>query len=375
MSKILSAVLFLFSAGPAFSFDLPAIGLSALKESGDAPVVVPAASRAASQYVWMSVRNNPSAKEAQADDWGARIETRVRETFAGSFEVNLRTDSDYGWASIRRTGSNYALSGAGLYLNMSGANGSFFVNGSVTENGKTSFVSVSVSKRFGDYSYSVFGSGLNLYTDRNSVNGSYDPDQVSKKAVAAVSSLILALQVEKGEPRPQDKSADLSQRIWLTIGPGFGGWNTVEARDPWARIEVGLRKVFDREYDSDIAVDNGARQWGRVSGFFTGRYELTAGRTSLRMEEWAGRWEITGTVEVNRPGQDSAGVKLEMRDRFGDGSFDIWEDGIRLTIDRNAINGAVDPKTYPKEVVAAIASLVMAYQQDKPNPAQQGSPR
>ncbi|MDA8243804.1 MAG: hypothetical protein M0025_06745 [Elusimicrobia bacterium] len=375
MLKLLSSFLLLAAAGPAFSFDLPSIGLSALKTGGDAPVVVPAASRAASQYVWMSVRNNPSFKEAQADDWSARIETRVRESFKDSYDVSMRTDMDSAWASIRKSGSFYNMSGSGLYLTMSGSGSSYFISGNVSENGKTSFVSVSVSKRFDDYSYSVFGSGLNLYTDRNSVNGSYDPDQVSKKAVAAVSSLILALQVEKGEPRPQDKSADLSQRIWLTIGPGFGGWNTVEARDPWARIEVGLRKVFDREYDSDIAVDNGARQWGRVSGFFTGRYELTAGRTSLRMEEWAGRWEITGTVEVNRPGQDSAGVKLEMRDRFGDGSFDIWEDGIRLTIDRNAINGAVDPKTYPKEVVAAIASLVMAYQQDKPNPAQQGSPR
>ncbi|MDA8132835.1 MAG: hypothetical protein M0011_15130 [Elusimicrobia bacterium] len=364
MFKILSAVLLVFSADPAFSFDLPSIGLSALKESGDAPVAVPAATRAASQYVWMGVRNNPSFKEAQADDYGARIETRVRESFEGSFEVNMRTDSDYAWASIRKSGTYYSMSGSGFFLSMSGSDSSYFISGNVRDGDKTTYVSISVSKRFDDFSYSVFGNGLNLYTDRNSINGNYDAERISKKAVAAVTSMILALQVEKGEPKPEEKSADLSQRIWLTIGSGFSGWNTVEARDPWARIEIGLRKVFDREYDSDITVENGTHQWGRVSGFFTNRYELSAGRTSLRMEEWAGRWEITGTVAVDRPEQDSVGVRLEMRDRFGDGSFDIWEDGIRLTIDRNAINGAVDTRTYPKEVVASIAALVMAYQQD-----------
>ena len=373
MFKLLSALLFVFSAGPAFSFDLPSLGLADLKDTGLAAVAVPGVPKAASEFVWMSVRNNPSFKEAQANDWAARIETRVRESFPGSFDVNLRTDNDYGWASIRKSGSFYSLSGSGLYLTMNGSGSSHFVTGNVTENGKTTFVSVSVSRRFDDYSFNVFGSGLNLYTDRNSINGNYNPDQLSKKAVAAVASLVLALQVEKGSQKPEEKSANLSQRIWLTIGPGFGGWNTVEARDPWARIEVGLRKVFDREYDSEITVENGLRRWGRVSGFFTRRYELTSGRTRLRMEEWAGRWQISGDVEVERPGQDTVGVRLEMRDRFGDGSFDIWEDGVRLTIDRNAINGSVDPKAYPKEVVASIAALVMAYQQD--TPVQPGHPR
>jgi hypothetical protein len=93
------------------------------------------------------------------------------------------------------------------------------------------------------------------------------------------------------------------------------------------------------------------------------------------MEEWAGSWDITGTVEVNLPEQNEKYVKLQMRDRFGDGSFYIREDGIRLNIDSREISGDVDTKMYPKEVVAAITALVMTYQQVNPNPATPGSPR
>lgn len=361
MIKFLSAALLVFSASPLFSFDLQSVDAASIKAMEPAPA--PAAqAKAASQHLWMTVRNNPSWKEAEANDWGARIEARVRETFKDSYSVNLRADMDTSWGSIRKTGSYYSLSGSGIYLNMGGSNGSYFINGTVTENGKTTQVAVNVSKRFDDFSYNAFGSGLSLYADRNSMNGNYDPERFSKKAVAAVTSLLLAVQVEKGQPKPETKAAAAgTQRVWLTIRPGFG-WNTVEASDPFARIEVGLRKVFDREYDAEIETDNN-RQWGRVSGFFTRRYELRAGRTDLRMEEWAGRWEIAGRVEVQGAGNNEKAVKLEMRDRFGDGSFYIWEDGIRLNIDRNGISGEVDPKLYPKEVVGAITALVMTYQQ------------
>lgn len=360
MLKSLSALLLVLSASPAFSFDLQTMNAAAVKETASAEV--PAAAKAASQFVWMTLGQNTSVKEAQANDWGARIEARVRETFKDSYDVNLRTDSAYSWASIRKSGSYYNLSGSGLFLNMSGSNGSYFINGTVTENGKTAQVTVNVSKRFDDLSYNVFGSGLNLYGDRNSMNGNYDPDRVSKKAVAAVTAFILALQVEKGQPKPEQKAVKNDQRIWLTIRPGFG-WNTVEASDPFSRIEVGLRKIFDREYDAEIETDNN-RFSGRVSGFFTRRYELRAGRTDLRMEEWAGSWRLTGRVEAPGAPNGEQAVSLDMRDRFGDGSFYIWENAINLTIDRNGVNGTVDTKVYPKEVVGAITALVMAYQQD-----------
>lgn len=365
MSKFLSAVLLAFAASPSFSFELPSVDAAALKAE-PAAVEVPAApaAKAASQFVWMTLRNNPSFKEAEANDWGARIEARVRETFKDSYSVNLRADMDTSWGNIRKTGGYYNLTGGGVFLNMSGSNGSYFVNGTITENGKMTSVAVNVSRRFDDLSFNVFGSGLNLYTDRNSVNGNYDPERFSKKAVAAVTSLLLAVQVEKGQQKPEEKAVRADERIWMSIRPGWGGWNTVEASDPFARIEVGLRKVFDREYDTEITVDNGLRQWGRVSGFFTNRYELRAGRTDLRMELWAGRWDITGAVETPNAAGGQTGVKLEMRERFGDGSFDIWADGIRLAIDRNGVSGNVDTKIYPKEVVASIAALAMAVQQD-----------
>jgi len=361
MIKSLTALLLAVSASPAFSFDLQSVDLSALKALEPAAVAAPAAEKAASQQLWMSVRNNPSWKEAEANDWGARIEARVKETFTDSYSVSLRAEMDYSWASIRKTGNYYNLSGSGVFLNMSGSNSSYFINGTVTENGKMTQVSVNVSRRFDDFSYNVFAYGLNLYTDKNSISGNYDTDRFSKKAVAAVTSLILAVQVEKGQPKPEEKAVRNAERIWLTIRPGFG-WNTVEASDPFARIEVGIKKIFDREYDAEIKTDNN-RQWGRVSNFFARRYELRAGRTDLRMEEWAGRWEITGRVEVQGAENNEKSVRLEMRDRFGDGSFYIWENGIRLNIDRHGISGDVDTKLYPKEVVGAITALVLTYQQ------------
>ncbi len=360
MRKLLSAAIVAACASPVFSFDLQSVNLNAVNAMEPAAVPAPQA-KAASQHVWMTVRNNPAMKEAEANDWSARIEARVRETFKDSYSVSLRADMDNSWGNIRKTGTYYNLTASGIYLNMSGSNGSYFIHGNVTENGKVTMISVNVSRRFGDSSFNIFGSGLNLYTDLNSINGNYDPEAFTKKAVAAVVSLVLAVQVEKGQPKPDLKSAAATERIWMSIRPGWGGWNTLEANDPFARIEVGLRKVFDREYDAEIEV-NGNRQWGRVSGFFSRRYELRAGRTDLRMEEWAGSWEITGKVETPSAENGETGVKLEMRDTFGDGTFSIWEDGIRLRIDRNGISGDVDTKVYPKEVVGAIAALAMTYQ-------------
>ena len=90
MIKILSAVLLVSSACPAFSFDLQTVNAAGIERTGPAAVEVtaaaevPAAVKAASQYLWMSVSNNAAMKEADANDYGARIEARVRETFQRS---------------------------------------------------------------------------------------------------------------------------------------------------------------------------------------------------------------------------------------------------------------------------------------------------
>lgn len=211
MSKFLSALLLASAVSPAYSFDLNTLDAAAVKGTPEAGI--PASAKAATQHLWMTVRNNPGFKEAEANDWGARIEARVRENFKDSYSVDLRADMDSAWGNIRKTGAYYNLSGGGIYLNMSGYGGSYFINGSVTgSDGKTVQVSVNVSKRFDDFSFNVFGNGLTLFTDRNSFNGNYDPERLSKKAVAAVASLILAVQVEKGQPKPEAKAGPLPQR-------------------------------------------------------------------------------------------------------------------------------------------------------------------
>ncbi len=365
MNKFLTALLSVVFIPGAGAFELPA-----MKSADIAAAEVPAApeasaaapEKAASQHLWMSVRHNEYVKEAQASDYGARIESRVRRDFTDSFSVNNRVDNDYAWASIRKWQDSYTYSGSGSYVTMNCHSTSCNISGNVRADGKTSYINAFVNRRFDDYSWSVSGSGLNLYTDRNSVNGNYDPDRAPKQAVAAVVSLLLARSID-ATVKPEDRKAvQNGQRIWMSIRSG-GIWNEVEASDPWARIDVGLRKVFDREYDAELETDND-RQWGRVRGFFTRRYELRAGRTDLRMEEWAGDFRIEGTVETPGTPEGRTAVRLDMRERFmDDGSFYIRENGIYLNIDRNGLSGEVDLKVYPKQVVASIAALVITYHQ------------
>ncbi|KAF0125348.1 MAG: hypothetical protein FD189_1702 [Elusimicrobia bacterium] len=365
MNKILTALLSVVFIPGAGAFELPSMksaDIAAAEVPAAPEVSAVSAEKAPSQHLWMSVRHNEYVKEAQASDYGARIESRVRRDFNDSFSVNNRVNNDYSWASIRKWQDNYTYSGSGSYVTMNCHSTSCSITGNVRENGKTSYVNAFVSRRFDDYSWSVSGSGLNLYTDKNSVNGSYDTDRAPKTAVAAVVSLLLARSID-ATAKPEDRKAvQNGQRIWMSIRSG-GIWNEVEAVDPWARIEVGLRKVFDREYDAEMEVDND-RQWGRVSNFFTRRYELRAGRTDLRMEEWAGSFRIEGRVATPGSQESETSVRLEMRERFhDDGSFYIRENGIYLNIDRNGLSGEVDLKVYPKQVVASIAALVMTYQQ------------
>ncbi len=363
MTKVL-VLLFSISFVPvAWAFELPSLN-SADIAAAETPAAPEAAASPAEkgpiQHLWMSVRHNEYVKEAQATDCAARIESRVRRDFNDSFSVNNRVDNDYSWASIRKWQDTYTYSGSGSYVTMNCHSANCNISGNVRENGKTSYISAFVSRRFDDYSWSVSGSGLSLYTDKRSITGNYDPDRSPKTAVAAVVSLLLARGIDAKPSTTDNKAVQNGQRIWMSIRSG-GIWNDVEAVDPWARIEVGLRKVFDREYDAELETDSD-RRWGRVSGFFTRRYELRAGRTDLRMEEeWAGDFRVEGRVET-RDGEKA--VRLELRKLFmDDASFYVHENGIYLTIDRNGISGEVDLKVYPKEVVASIAALVMTYQQ------------
>ncbi|HOI43722.1 MAG TPA: hypothetical protein PK523_12320, partial [Elusimicrobiales bacterium] len=186
MNRILAALVSLILIPGARAFELPSLTSAEISEA-EAPALPEAsfmpASKAASQHLWMSVRHNEYVKEAQANDYGARIESRVRRDFNDSFSVNNRVDNDYGWASVRKWQDNYTYSGSGSYVTMNCYSTSCNVNGNVRADGKTFYVNAFVNRRFDDYSWSVTGSGLNLYTDKHSINGNYDPDHAPKQAV------------------------------------------------------------------------------------------------------------------------------------------------------------------------------------------------
>lgn len=346
---------------------------SAVSAQPGAPAAVTAAAAETSkayQNVWMSVRNNQSWQEAEAYDYSSRIETRVRKVFDGQYDVSIHTDLKYEWATIRKNfGKDFQLSGSGMYLSMNEWGGNYSVSGNVQDqNNQTKYINLTLHKRFDDGSFNITGAGIYLNIDPNSVNGNYDDQQYSKKAIAAVISLALAARLEKTPAPKTDKAVRAEERIWLTMRSNTG-WYLMEAEDPFSRIEVNLRKVFDREYDVEMTADND-REFGRVSNFFSDRYELRAGRTDLTMREWAGDYTIEGDVAVDGAAAGSVHVRLEMRRRFSDFSFYIRDTGIHLLVDQRDISGSVDTKVYPKKAVAAIAALIMSLKQDQPSPAE-----
>ncbi len=196
MIKIFSILL--LAAVPARAFDLPALDAAAVRTvefSAPAPEA-----RGLGQNVWLSVTNNSSFREARASDWNNRIEAEVRGNFPDRFDVNLRADYANTWGTIGKSGSSYNFFGSGMNLYMSGSNGHYFVNGSFFENGKSYHVNVNLSCP-DPFSGNAYGSGLNLFVSRGSISGWFEAEKLPKKAVAAVTAFILALQVEAGTPR------------------------------------------------------------------------------------------------------------------------------------------------------------------------------
>lgn len=193
MIKILFSLI-IAAAGQAYAFDLPATNAAAVKTIVTASPAVPAA-KPASQHLWMSVTNNLAFKEAQANDWSNRIEAQVRGNGTDRYDVNLRTDAGYTWGSITKYGSNYNFFGSGMNLYMSGGSNSHFINGNFMENGKTYFVSVNLSGS-SPFSGNAYGNGANLFISAGSINGWFEEERLPKKAIAAIASFILALQLE-----------------------------------------------------------------------------------------------------------------------------------------------------------------------------------
>ncbi|MDO8803008.1 MAG: hypothetical protein Q7R35_01130 [Elusimicrobiota bacterium] len=365
MKQILLAAVFIALSSSSYAFELQTLGSADIKA---AEITVPAAAPAVSaekqyQNLWMSVFSNPSWKEAQANDYSAGIEVRVRKVFDTMFNADVRVDMKSEWLSINKFGSGFSLSGSGTNLNMNEWGGNFNISGSVTgDDNQTKFINLTLFKVFDGYSYNVSGMGMNMSVSCTSINGSYDDKEYSKKAMAAIVTLALTAQVDK---MPAQKSASRDvQRIWLSIRPSMG-WNTVEASDPFSGIKVGLRKAFNDYFDAEIEVDND-RENGSISHFFSDTYEYRSSRSNLKLEEWGGTYTLEGEVYVKGNTPEMVKVKLDMRDTFGGGAFSVSEQGLRLMIDRRGINGEVDTKVYPKKLVAIIAALAMSVQQQFP---------
>lgn len=362
---VLTAVLLAITSS-SYAFDLQTVKAADIKNT---EISVPAAGPVVSadkqyQNLWLSVFLNESWKEADANDYSLGIDVRVRKIFDAAYNVSVRAGNSYESMYLSKFGSGFSLSGAGVNLNMNGWNGNYNVSGSVYgDDNKVQFVNLTFYKGFDGYSYNVSGFGLNFNIHRSGISGSYDDKQYSKKALASVITLALAAQVDN-MPAQKGIVEKAGQRIWMSIrNDSFGGWNEIEASDPFANIEVGLRKsIFDREYDADIEVDRDS-EYGRVSNFFSRTWEYRGNRTDLEMEEWGGSYTLKGDLYVKGATPEMRKIKLELRSTFGPGEFSVYENGLRLHIDTHGVNGEVDTAVYPKKLVAIITALALGMQQ------------
>ena len=365
------AAILLTLAASSYAFELQTIKSADIivpEITLPAPVAAPVVP-AEKQYqnLWMSVYSNPSWQEAEASDLSADIDVRVRRSIGTFFDASATVDSQNLWINISKFSNNFSLSGSGLNLSMNEWGGNYNITGTVTgDNNQTTFVNVTLFRGFDSYSFNVSGMGMNMSISRNSISGRYDDAQCSKKSVAAVVALALAAQVDK---MPVRKSADdkTGERIWLSISNHpFGGWNNVEATDPFSNMQIGLRKSFNKRYDSHITVDD-EMEYGSVDNFFSGTWEYRGNRSSLKVDEWAGAYTLQGDLYVKGRNPEIMKIKLDMRGTFGPGSFSIYETGLRLSVDDHGVNGDVDTAVYPKKLVAVITAIAMAMQQQVPN--------
>jgi len=365
MKKTLLTAVLLAITSSSYAFDPQTVKAANIKNT---EIPVPTAGPVVSadkqyQSLWMSVYLNESWKEAEASDYSQGIDVRVRKVFDTTFNVSVRAGNNSEWLNLNKFGSGFSLSGSGVSLNMNGWNGNYNVSGSVYgDDNQSQFVSLSLYKGSDGYSYSVSGFGPNLNISRNGISGSYDDTQYSKKALACVITLALAAQVDN-MPAQKGIEEKAGQRIWMSIrNDSFGGWNEIEASDPFADIEVGLRKsIMDREYDADIEVDRDSEH-GSISNFFSRTWEYRGNRTNLEMEEWGGSYTLKGDLYVKGANPEITKIKLELRSTFGPGQFSIYENGLRLHIDTHSVNGEVDTAVYPKKLVAIITALALGMQ-------------
>lgn len=159
-------------------------------------------------YLWMNISQNPSWKEAEARDFSTRIETRVRKIFDNRFDVTMNVDMHYEWSSIDKVfDKEFHMFSNGINLRMNEWGSSYNISGNVTNaSNQYKYINLSMYKQGDDFSYYTSGFGIYLNINKYGVNGHFDDKEYSKKAIAAIVSMALALQIEKfpaPEPQPQ----------------------------------------------------------------------------------------------------------------------------------------------------------------------------
>lgn len=210
MTKILMVMGMIWLAAPAYALDLGSVRAAgvpdALKDSstaepprvnGHAPAG-PETGTSRTLALSMNVVRTPQSRTAAAGDYANRVEAMLRFMPDGRCFVQLKTDFLSEYAAISRTfKDNSQLFGAGIKLNLSGGGGQYYISGSVTAEGKTQAVSLSMRRTHDAMSYLVSGPGVRLDVTGKSIRGNFNTGPFSKKAAAAVAALVLAAQEEQ----------------------------------------------------------------------------------------------------------------------------------------------------------------------------------
>ncbi len=148
--------------------------------------------------LWLNIYFNESLKEVRGYDYSKRIEIEVKKAGEGNFSGNVKVDYKYEWLTIRKTGNSYNLLSTFANLRADKWGEHYSISGNVRdENGKYNYINFTAYKRFSDeFSYYISQGGLTLYFDKNSVNGNFNDEMYSKKAIAYIIALMFSIQID-----------------------------------------------------------------------------------------------------------------------------------------------------------------------------------
>ena len=148
----------------------------------------------------MQIRRFNDANETEANDFFARIEVIIKKFSGDNYSVRTTAGSDYAWGNIRkRTADEYYLRGDGINLTMDKWNKNYTIHGNIYDGQQHKSIDIVLRDRFDDdnFAYHVSDFQLSLTVNERGINGYFNTDNYSKKAVAAIVSFILVLHDQK----------------------------------------------------------------------------------------------------------------------------------------------------------------------------------